>query len=80
MVATAAVNDHCSLYIYYIISATTHSRIHQYDFTEKDYYTIFPDRNPKNNVSGKKSTTTTTEDNGDKIYEVGADGTVDISS
>lgn len=47
---------------------------------EKDYYTIFPDRNPKNKDSStQKSSTTSNDDNGEKIYEVGADGTVDIS-
>lgn len=43
---------------------------------EKDYYTIFPERDPtKSNHELKKD-----KDDDDEIYEVGTDGTIDISS
>ncbi len=45
---------------------------------EKDYYKIFPDRDPNRDNAKEKSTREM--DDGEKIYEVGTDGTVDISS
>jgi hypothetical protein len=55
---------------------------HFLGYIEKDYYTVFPDRNPKKNAV---ATTTGSKENDDscsdeeKVYEIGADGTIDVS-
>ena len=49
-----------------------------YTYVEKDYYTVFPDRDPnkKDNSTPDKGG----NDDEEQVYEIGADGTVDISS
>jgi hypothetical protein len=47
--------------------------------TDKDYYTVFPDRDPNKKAGAVVQEGSKENHEMDEVYEIGADGTVDIS-